>query len=189
MNSTNFEFACLDMAPGYRHKGVCRAGLLALDEGSFEDADENICYNDDDFSCSNLTRKEKRVRVLKPGDDPSKERTTNGASKRYNLWKQGFSYDINFLSMFLDKDRDHYNSPWSSGNCMGQRELREWLSKLWVGNPGKRELIWKVSFLPVHFSHFVIHLLDLQFCLLDISGLSLLLNVKCLIYFSSQLPC
>ncbi|KAG6705463.1 hypothetical protein I3842_07G180400 [Carya illinoinensis] len=150
VNSTNFEFACLDMAPGYRHKGVCRAGLLALDEGSFEDADKNICYNNDDFSCSDLTRKEKRVRVLKPGDDPSKERTTNGASKRYHLWKQGFSYDINFLSMFLDKDRDHYNSPWSSGNCMGQREMREWLSKLWVGNPGKRELIWKGACLALN---------------------------------------
>jgi hypothetical protein len=32
VNMTNFEFVCLDMAPGYRHKGVARAGLLALQE-------------------------------------------------------------------------------------------------------------------------------------------------------------
>lgn len=137
VNSKNFEFACLDMAPGYCHKGVCRAGLLALDQGSFEDNDE------DNFSHSSLTRKEKRVRVQKPGDDPCDE-TTNGASQRYHRWKQGFAYDINFLSTFLDKERDHYSSPWSSGNCMGQREMREWLSKLWVRKPGMRELVWKV---------------------------------------------
>lgn len=137
VNSKNFEFACLDMAPGYCHKGVCRAGLLALDQGSFEDNDE------DNFSYSSLTRKEKRVRVQKTGDDPCDE-TTNGASKRYHRWKQGFAYDINFLSTFLDKERDRYSSPWSSGNCMGQREMREWLSKLWVRKPGMRELVWKV---------------------------------------------
>jgi len=33
VNSKNFEFVCLDMAPGYRHKGVSRAGLLAVDGG------------------------------------------------------------------------------------------------------------------------------------------------------------
>ena len=46
VNSKNFEYVCLDMAPGYKHKGVCRAGLLALSEGTFED-DGNSCMNDD----------------------------------------------------------------------------------------------------------------------------------------------
>jgi hypothetical protein len=137
VNSKNFEFACLDMAPGYCHKGVCRAGLLALEQGSFEDADDSLIYTD-------LARKDKRARIQKPGDGPNHEKTTNSASRRYNMWKQGFSYDINFLSMFLDKEKDHYIHPWSSGNCMGQREMRDWLSKLWVGKPGLRELIWKV---------------------------------------------
>lgn len=148
-NSKNFEFVCLDMAPGYQHKGVCRAGLLAFGEGSFEDADKNIFSGEDDYSYSELTRKEKRVRIQKPGDDPIFEGTITCASKRYNMWKQGFSYDINFLAMFLDKERDHYISPWSLGNCMGQREMREWLSRLWVGKPGMRELIWKVIFFLV----------------------------------------
>ncbi|RRT53567.1 hypothetical protein B296_00045256 [Ensete ventricosum] len=30
VNKTNFEFVCLDMAPGHCHKGVCRAGFLAV---------------------------------------------------------------------------------------------------------------------------------------------------------------
>lgn len=144
MNSKNFEYVCLDMAPGYRHKGVCRVGLLALDDSSLEDVRMNMDYDKDDLSHADLTRKEKRIRVQEPIEDPEYITTANGASKSYNLWKQGFSYDIKFLAMYLDKDRNHYSSPWSSGNSIGPREMREWLSKLWVGRPGLRELVWKV---------------------------------------------
>ncbi|GMN45361.1 hypothetical protein TIFTF001_014549 [Ficus carica] len=143
VNPRNFEFVCLDMAPGYRHKGVCRAGLLALDEDSIEDVKNNISYDNNDLSYSDQSRKEKRVRTLETGENFEDGQTENVVSKSYNLWKHGFSYDIEFLSMFLDKERDHYNSPWSSGNCMGQREMREWLYRLWVGKPGMRDLIWK----------------------------------------------
>ena len=141
VNSRNFEFVCLDMAPGYRHKGVCRAGLLALDDDDLDDVEDNVPYDNHD---SNLLRKEKRPRILEPGEDLKYGKMENVVSKNYNLWKNGFAYDIDFLKMFLDKERDHYNSPWSSGNCMGQREMREWLYRLWVGKPGMRELIWKV---------------------------------------------
>ncbi|XP_062026333.1 lysine-specific demethylase JMJ21-like [Rosa rugosa] len=144
VNSKNFEFVCLDMAPGYRHKGVCRAGLLADDEGSIEDSTNHILYDKDDYNSSDMTRKVKRVRTLKPGEYPSSERTSNGA--------QGFSYDVNFLAMYLDEERDHYNSPWSSGNCIGQREMREWLFKLWVGKPGMRDLVWKGACLALNAS-------------------------------------
>lgn len=143
VNSKNFEYVCLDMAPGYRHKGVCRVGLLALDDSCLEDVKMNMDYDKDDLSYADLTRKEKRIRVQEPIEDPEYITTANGASKSYNLWKQGFSYDIKFLAMYLDKDRNHYSSPWSSGNSIGPREMREWLSKLWVGKPGLRELVWK----------------------------------------------
>ena len=132
------------MAPGYRHKGVCRAGFLALDGNGLEDTETHIPCDKDSLSTFDLERKEKRIKVHKCEDDSTHENALNGASKFYNLWKQGFSYDINFLASFLDKERDHYNSPWSSGNCIGQRELREWLSKLWYEKPAIRELIWKV---------------------------------------------
>lgn len=127
VNSKNFEFVCLDMAPGYQHKGVCRAGLLALGEG----------HNgtDDNLSCSEVTRKEKRVKI----DDHMEEDINTE-----------FSYDINFLTMFLDKDRDHYNSLWSTSNCIGQRELRDWLWKLWIGKPHLRDLVWKGACIALH---------------------------------------
>lgn len=133
----------MDMAPGYRHKGVCRAGFLALDENGFEDTETYISNDKGSLSNSDLERKEKRIKMLQCEDDANHENKI-GASKFYNLWKQGFSYDIKFLASFLDKERDHYNSPWSPGNCIGQREMRGWLSKLWYERPAMRELIWKV---------------------------------------------
>ncbi|KAH1245212.1 F-box protein [Glycine soja] len=143
VNSNNFEYVCLDMAPGYCHKGVCRVGLLALDEVSYENVRQNVSCNETDSSYSALSRKEKRAKTQKDVDDLYYKRAMDGVSRNYNLWKDGFSYDIKFLSMFLDRDRDHYSSLWSSGNSMGQRELREWLSKLWIQKPKLRELIWK----------------------------------------------
>ncbi|KAK1432209.1 hypothetical protein QVD17_09103 [Tagetes erecta] len=127
VNSKNFEFVCLDMAPGYQHKGVCRAGLLALEENGTLSMEDNL-------SSSELTRKKKKVKIDEHMDDLSVAK--NGTELE-------FSYDINFLKMFLDKNRDHYNSLWSTSNCIGQRELRDWLWKLWIGKPGLRDLIWK----------------------------------------------
>ncbi|KAJ0752762.1 putative transcription factor & chromatin remodeling &Metalloenzymes JmjC family [Helianthus annuus] len=128
VNSKNFEFVCLDLAPGYQHKGVCRAGLLALEENA------KVSMEEDNLISSELTRKKKKVKIDEHMDDLSFDR--NGSDLE-------FSYDINFLKMFLDKNRDHYTSLWSTSNCIGQRELRDWLWKLWIGKPGLRDLIWK----------------------------------------------
>ena len=66
VNSKNFEFVCLDMAPGYRHKGVVRAGLLALDDISIEDVRKNMLSLGSGLSYSDLSRKDKRIRVDQP---------------------------------------------------------------------------------------------------------------------------
>ncbi|RZC87778.1 hypothetical protein C5167_028230 [Papaver somniferum] len=118
VNSKNFEYVCLDMAPGRRHRGLCRAGLLAVDEDSFAD----------------------------DGND-----ATNGDLKSQNIPEdKDFSYDISFLSKFLDEERDHYNTFWSPSNFLGQRELRQWLHKLWSVKPEMRELIWKGACLALN---------------------------------------
>lgn len=144
VNSKNFEYVCLDMAPGYHHKGVCRAGFLALDKGSFENGQMDAFCDKDGKNYPDLTRKEKRVRTYKTGKDPDNQDARNGACESHNLWDQDFSYDINFLSMFLVQDKDHYSSLWCSSNCIGQREMREWLWRLWVEKVGMRQLVWKV---------------------------------------------
>ncbi|KAL8030270.1 hypothetical protein ABFX02_14G275400 [Erythranthe guttata] len=149
VNSKNFEYVCLDMAPGFHHKGICRAGLLALDDGGFEHIEKNSLSHENSSNYSDHTRKEKRVRTCQ-----SVENTDNGnctdMSSCDSLGDLEYSYDVNFLAMFLDNERDHYSSLWSSGNCIGQREFRDWLWKLWVGRPGIRDLIWKGACLALN---------------------------------------
>eukprot|EP01018_Ginkgo_biloba_P005286 Gb_12446 [translate_table: standard] len=45
--------------------------------------------------------------------------------------------------MYLEENRNHYTSNWSESNCIGQREMREWLHSLWAVKPGLRKQIWK----------------------------------------------
>lgn len=126
VNASNLEFVCLDMAPGHLHKGVCRAGLLAIQDLQGPDIQMgNVNFPD-------MTQSEKHLR-----------KSSRKESEMFPL-SEGFSYDINFLSKFLDEEKDHYNSIWSPSNSIGQREVREWLYKLWVSKPDLRELIWKV---------------------------------------------
>ncbi|KAF9612080.1 hypothetical protein IFM89_037999 [Coptis chinensis] len=155
VNSKNFEYLCLDMAPGHLHKGVCRAGLLAIDAEFSENAERNASYDNNQLSYPDMNRKEKRMRISKAGEDPFVDEiandSTNGCLGNNNKLKiQDFSYDIDFLSMFLEADRDHYISVWSPSNCIGQREMRQWLHKLWVRKPGMRELIWKGACLALN---------------------------------------
>ncbi|XP_077249906.1 transferases, transferring glycosyl groups isoform X2 [Tasmannia lanceolata] len=155
VNTSNFEFVCLDMAPGHHHKGVCRAGLLAIHENSFGNVKADLFSDTDRLNFPDMTRKEKRLRLSKPGLNPCindiNGHVTNGDVKiTNNLQNQAFFYDIKFLSMFLDEDRDHYNSIWSPSNCIGDRDLRQWLHKLWVVKPGMRELIWKGACLALN---------------------------------------
>ncbi|KAL7085513.1 hypothetical protein ACP275_14G285000 [Erythranthe tilingii] len=149
VNSKNFEYVCLDMAPGFHHKGICRAGLLALDDGGFEHIEKNSMSHENSSNYSDHTRKEKRVRTCQPVENTDNGNCTDMSSCD-SLGDLEYSYDVNFLAMFLDNERDHYSSLWSSGNCIGQREFRDWLWKLWVGRPGIRDLIWKGACLALN---------------------------------------
>uniref|UniRef100_A0A803MEA6 F-box protein n=1 Tax=Chenopodium quinoa TaxID=63459 RepID=A0A803MEA6_CHEQI len=147
VNSTNFEYVCLDLAPGFRHKGVCRAGFLALDDGNIEDVDEVTSCARNCSKPRDVLRKEKRIR----SDHVCHDSASNAAAANCcNVWNNDLPYNINFLSKFLDEHRDHYNSMWSSSNCIGQREMREWLWRLWIGKPEMRDLIWKGACLAIN---------------------------------------
>ncbi|CAI9116257.1 OLC1v1017354C1 [Oldenlandia corymbosa var. corymbosa] len=145
VNTRNFEFVCLDMAPGYRHKGVCRAGILALDEESSGDAEKDSSKPENRVGDVDLIRKEKRIRMHESPEVLNYQNATES-----NNSNEEFSYDIKFLSRFLDKERDHYRSEWSSSNVIGQRNMREWLHKLWLGKPELRELWWKGACLALN---------------------------------------
>lgn len=148
VNTSNFEFVCLDMAPGHTQKGVCRAGLLAVQDKGFGDVDKDALFESNQLNYPDLTRIEKRLKCSTVDREASRPDNSNGMkafSDVSNIMRnQKFSYDIEFLSMFLDEDRNQYCSPWSPSNCIGQREMRQWLHKLWVLRPEMRQLIWKV---------------------------------------------
>ncbi|OEL37244.1 F-box protein [Dichanthelium oligosanthes] len=121
-----FLFQVDDMAPGHRHKGVCRAGLLAVPGKSVKDNENHPCVPTSGWNHPDMSRVQE------------------------SLENQDFSYDIDFLSQFLEKERDHYSSVWSPTNLLGQREAREWLRRLWVLKPELRELIWKGACLAIN---------------------------------------
>ncbi|MCD7471314.1 hypothetical protein HAX54_011650 [Datura stramonium] len=95
------------------HKGVCRAGLLALDDISIEDVRKNMLSLESGSSCSDLSRKDKRIRVDQP------KGSEKGSTSKITTLRYGAQELI--------------TAKW-----------REWLSKLWVGKPEIRDLIWKV---------------------------------------------
>jgi hypothetical protein len=137
------------MAPGHTHKGVCRAGLLAVPGGSIRDAENHAPWTMSRWNHTDMTRTEKRLK----GSGPVRASNCVNQSSSFefsdvheSLEDQVFSYDIGFLSQFLEKEKDHYTSVWSPTNPIGQREAREWLRRLWVLKPDLRGLIWKVSF-------------------------------------------
>ncbi|XP_020092912.1 F-box protein At1g78280 isoform X3 [Ananas comosus] len=139
VNPSNFLFVCLDMAPGHRVKGVCRAGLLAIPDEDSRDVEPNNSMDIEELNHCETTHKEKK---LKP--------CTNGSNGYAKEEYQTFSYDIDFLSGFLEEERDHYVSLWSPTNYIGQREMREWLHRLWIAKPAERQLIWKGACLTLN---------------------------------------
>lgn len=155
VNASNFEFVCLDMAPGHIHKGVCRAGLIAVEDKGFGDFNNNARFERNRLNYPDMTRKEKRLKLSESGKEPYRHDNNwiagNGPlTVCKKLQDLEFSYDVDFLAMFLEPERDHYNSIWSPGNCIGPRELREWLHKLWIAKPAERELIWKGACLALN---------------------------------------
>lgn len=131
VNASNFQFVCLDFCPGHLHKGVTRAGWLAVQDQVIKSGKQDVAdTNDSDYVNGSLKKN-------MPDDELG----------NYNGFRQmNFSYDIDFLSKFLSEEVDHYNCTWGEGNCIGQREFREWLHRLWVVKPEIRPLVWKVIF-------------------------------------------
>lgn len=112
VNKTNFEFVCLDLAPGYHHRGVARAGLLALQEQH-------------GFSADN-------------GDARTMNHGNVASDKDCDV-----IYSVDTLSVHLEENRNPYSANWSESNPLGQKEVREWLYRLWAGRPTLRKQIWK----------------------------------------------
>ncbi|KAM0904304.1 hypothetical protein ACQ4PT_018096 [Festuca glaucescens] len=167
VNQSNFEHVCLDMAPGHCHKGVCRAGLLAVPGKSIRDAENHPPGTMSRWNHSDMSRTEKRLK----GSGPVRASNCVNQCSSFefsdvheSLEDQVFSYDIGFLSQFLEKEKDHYTSVWSPTNPIGQREAREWLRRLWVLKPELRGLIWKGACLAINVDKWYACLEEISAC-------------------------
>ncbi|CAL9064525.1 unnamed protein product [Musa banksii] len=169
VNKTNFEFVCLDMAPGHRHKGVCRAGFLAVENNFLRSVESDGFPKTSSLDDPDMPRKEKRLKGSGLGSKPfqfnDSWRAENALSPLHSkIQNESFSYDISFLSTFLEENRDHYNSVWSPSNSIGQREMREWLYKLWISKPAIRELIWKGAQIALDIDKWYARLIEVCTC-------------------------
>ncbi|GJN31676.1 hypothetical protein PR202_gb20101 [Eleusine coracana subsp. coracana] len=127
--------------------------FFAVEKGNYgKDMEHHPAGTVNRWNHSDLSRKEKR---LKASETPRTSNSENQYSAfelsgvQESLENEVFSYDIDFLSQFLEKERDHYSSVWSPTNSIDQREAREWLRRLWVLKPELRELIWKGACLAI----------------------------------------
>lgn len=167
VNQSNFEHVCLDMAPGHCHKGVCRAGLLAVPGKSIGDIENHPPGTMSRWNHTDMTRAEKRLKGSGPvraSNNVNQLSSFEFSDVHESLENQVFSYDIGFLSQFLEKEKDHYTSVWSPTNPIGQREAREWLRRLWVLKPELRGLIWKGACLAINVDKWYACLEEISAC-------------------------
>ncbi|CAM0873492.1 unnamed protein product [Alopecurus aequalis] len=167
VSQSNFEHVCLDMAPGHCHKGVCRAGLLAVPGKSIRDIENHPPGTMSRWNHIDMTRMEKRLKGSAPmraSNSVNQCSTFEFSDVHESLENQVSSYDIAFLSQFLEREKDHYTSVWSPTNPIGQREAREWLRRLWVLKPELRGLIWKGACLAINVDKWYACLEEISAC-------------------------
>ena len=118
VNSTNFELVCIDLTPGYHHRGVARAGKLALHE----------------YMLANV--------------DSSLESSANGNGDKIRtkgFYETDWSFTVEFLSSLIDHHSNSSVSKSVKSGYVKSQTLRKWLNRLWLMRPDLRQLIWKVS--------------------------------------------
>ena len=115
VNSTNLELVCLDMAPGFYHRSIARAGHLAMQE-----------------------RQEK---VAKPDKNNQELDAVSAAAQAA---QESLYLDVDNLAKHTEKQSNHFISNTSKGGYLDRRELRDWLRRLWKLRPDLHTRLWKV---------------------------------------------
>ncbi len=128
---------CLDMAPGFRHRGVARGGGLAA---RVADAGEEDMDMDED---------EEAEGMVEPGSYPGEE-----AYKEMPLawWErvQGQEWDDNSLwcagvqGQLSKVAAEGYSKRGQNLGVVPSAELRKWLRALWVAREDLRGVLWEV---------------------------------------------
>jgi hypothetical protein len=126
------------MAPGFYHRGIARAGQLAIQERQClgvkpvkinqEHDAISVTAQEGDF-CKAETR-ERSGRIL--GHSLS------------DLDSYSSYVDVDNLATHTEKQSNHFISNTSKGGYLDRGELRDWLRRLWKLRPDLHTRLWKV---------------------------------------------
>nr|XP_024381426.1 F-box protein At1g78280-like isoform X2 [Physcomitrium patens] len=143
VNSTNLELVCLDMAPGFYHRSIARAGHLAMQERPEKPAKPITIDQGLDANCvalveRNLCKSEAGELLIE-----NLERDLYDADSRLSC------VDVDNLATHTEKESNHFTSSTSKGGYLDRNVLRDWLRRLWILRPDLRSRLWKCACLTV----------------------------------------
>ncbi|XP_024388879.1 lysine-specific demethylase JMJ21 isoform X3 [Physcomitrium patens] len=143
VNSSNLELVCLDMAPGFYHRGIARAGHLAIQGRQDKPAEriksnEEFCANSVAFVEGNLCNANASELL---GEKLGRDLNDPDGYVSY--------FDVDYLATHTEKESNHYISSTSKDGYLDRSELRHWLRQLWKLRPDLHVRLWKCACLAV----------------------------------------
>ncbi|BBN10747.1 histone arginine demethylase JMJD6 [Marchantia polymorpha subsp. ruderalis] len=148
VNPINLEIVCMDLSPGYRHRAIARAGVVALEGRSLIPENGRAVGREAHPIFTHV-----EATPLGP-TEPVVKKTVNGKNKNSSHEKPGADIvggvtDENLLlalkSLKIHSDEHVDPAAWhlSEGKNMGGSMMREWLRRLWVDRPELQPIVWK----------------------------------------------
>jgi hypothetical protein len=160
VNTTNLELVCLDMAPGFHHRGVARAGRLAIAEsvmstGKKDPADHQalaantvghrVRLKTTEVIASDVPDDQRSRSVAMEGHEHVENvKQPNGCGDVLNHENENLLLDVDFLVQHTEEHSNHFLSNTSKAGYLERTELRDWFRRLWKYRPDLHQCIWKV---------------------------------------------
>ncbi|CAM6089280.1 unnamed protein product [Calypogeia fissa] len=135
VNVNNLEIVCMDLAPGYRHRAIARAGMIALEgrtvgqKPALEEADshpENPVFTRKDRQSSPISINNEDVILA------------NGVKRAGGITDKNLLLALDALTVRLE-DRP----PSAHKENSMEEKMRKWLRTLWVERPELQQIVWR----------------------------------------------
>lgn len=142
VNVNNLEIVCMDLAPGYRHRAIARAGLIALDGRmpAVDETDSNVEHHP--VVAKNV--QEKRQPSSHISADLEDVFLASGVRRAGSITDKNLLLALDTLKIRPEEDRAPSGKT-HKDKSMGEKMMRKWLRTLWVERPELQQTIWKVS--------------------------------------------
>ncbi|CAK9268959.1 unnamed protein product [Sphagnum jensenii] len=143
VNTTNLELVCLDMAPGFHHRGVARAGRLAIAESVMSTGKKDPA--DHQALAANTVGHRVRSVAMEGHEHVENGKQPNGCGEVLNHENESLLLDVDFLVQHTEEHSNHFLSNTSKAGYLERTELRDWLHRLWKYRPDLHQCIWKCA--------------------------------------------